>query len=454
MADGRPGQGVMKMTQVIWYRSGTAPQTPEDPADRADWETEQPDARFITISPDHMREAFWSKMARPVQGIMYHGWGSLAPPLGEPGGYRFTHDDTWRVLQELIRDVVRPLGPALKMIPDRQTDVALLESFASQMFARRGSSGWGKSWEADMHLILQWAQLQPRVLYDETIVRDGLDDYQVLVMPNCDVLTRSVADEINAFQRRGGIIIADENLAPGVLADIHVQSISRRGKNAEEAKADLLVAAADLRAQLDDFYQRYGETSDPDVVPRFRQYGSTDYLFLVNDKRTYGDYVGHHGLVMEKGLAADVNVTVRRESGHVYDLVAHSPVAMQQSEEGMRLDVSMDPGGGRLLMITDRPVAGVSIDAPARARRGSQLEVKATIVDRDGQAIDAVVPVQVQLLDPENREAERSGYYAARDGAVAVSFDVAGNDSSGEWTIRVTELASGVSRDHRIRVSP
>ena len=454
MADGRPGQGVMKMTQVIWYRSGTAPKTPEDPAERASWENEQPDARFITISPDHMRETFWSKLSRPVQGIMYHGWGSLVPALGKPGAYRFTNGETWPVLQKLVRDVVRPLGPSLKLIPDRKTDVGLLESFASQMFARRGSSGWGGSWEADMNLMLQWAQLQPRVLYEETILRDGLDDYSVLVMPNCDVLPRTVAQRIKAFQRRGGIIIADENLAPGILADIHVQSMSRQGKKADQAKADLQVAAAELRKQLDDFYQRYGEASDPDVIPRFRQCGSTDYLFLVNDKREFGDYVGHHGKVMEKGLACEATVTIRRARGHVYDLVAHEKVDAQLAQGEIRLDVSMGPGGGRLCMIADRPIGQVSLEAPESARLGQQVEVEVTVGDQVGEALDAVIPVRVQLLDPQDREAELSGYYAAQDGMASVTFYLASNDVAGQWTVRVTELASGLVSDQRIRVDP
>ena len=454
MAEGCPGQEVMKMTQVIWYRSGTAPKAPEDPADRAPWEDEQPDARFITISPDHMREAFWSKLSRPVQGIMYHGWGSLAPPLGEPGGYRFTNDKTWRVLKELTRDVIRPLGPSLKIIPDRRSDVALLESFASQMFAHRGTRGWGGSWEADMHLICQWAQLQPTILYEETILRDGLDDFNVLVMPSCDVLPRSVAEEIKAFQRRGGIVIADENLAPGILADVHVQSVSRGGKKADEAKADLQKAAAHMRTQLDDFYQRYGEASDPDIIPRLRQYGTTDYLFLVNDKRTFGDYVGHHGKVMEKGVPNAGTVTVRRESGYAYDLLTHKRADVQQAEGHMVIDVSMAPGGGKLFMITDRPIAQVLLEAPDAARIGEQVELNVTIGDEAGKAIDAVVPLHVQFLDPDQREAEFSGYYAAQDGQASATFDLASNDAPGQWIIRVTDLASGLTGEHTLQVDP
>ena len=68
----------MKMTQIIWYRSGTAPEPKPGkpaPAYQASWEVEQPNASFITISPAHIREAFWMKIARPIKGIMYHGWG-------------------------------------------------------------------------------------------------------------------------------------------------------------------------------------------------------------------------------------------------------------------------------------------------------------------------------------------------------------------------------------------
>ncbi|MGD8240301.1 MAG: LamG domain-containing protein, partial [Armatimonadota bacterium] len=190
MADGQPGQQVMKMTQVIWYRSQTAPKLPEKESDRVQWETDIPDARFITISPDHMREAFWSKLSRPIRGIMYHGWGSLVQ--SGTGSYQHTNPQTKEVLGELVRTVVRPLGPTLLQVPDREADVALLESFASQVFAGRGTRGWGRSWEADAHLVLQWAQLQPRIVYDETILRDGLGGLQVLVMPGCDVLTEGV----------------------------------------------------------------------------------------------------------------------------------------------------------------------------------------------------------------------------------------------------------------------
>lgn len=449
MAAGDEDQRVMKMTQVIWYRSQTAPKLPEEEAERAEWERELPEARFITISPDHMREAFWSKMSRPIRGIMYHGWGSLVK--AEHGSYQYTNPETKEVLKELVNTVVRPLGPTLLQVPDRAADVALLESFAAQVFAGRGTSGWGRSWEADAHLVLQWAQLQPQIIYDEKIARDGLEGIRVLVMPGCDVLTESVAEEIRAFQDRGGLIVADEQVAPAIMPDIVLSSYQRTGK-ADEDKGVLQEKAAELRRELDAFYRRYADSSNPDVVVRSRQRGSADYIFAVNDRRTFGEYVGHHGLVMEKGLPANARLSVDRRSGRVYDLLRHEQVAVERTADGLSFDVELGPGGGSVYMIVEQEIADVRIEAPGKVRRGKGAKVEARIVDGAGKPIAAVIPVEVEIFDGEGKPAEFSGYYGASDGELSLELDIAENDLPGDWTIRLTELASGRSVERKLKV--
>ena len=449
MAEGRPGQQVMKMTQVIWYRSQTAPKLPEDEAKKAPWEKEIPDARFITIAPDHMREAFWSKISRPIRGIMYHGWGSLVESTHK--GYRYTNPETRKVLGELVRTVVRPLGPTLLNVPDRKSDVALLESFASQVFANRGTRGWGRSWEADMHLVLQWAQIQPKIVYDETILRDGLDDFKVLVMPNCDVLTESVAKRVQEFQNRGGVIVADENLCPALMPDILVRTMRRSGKAAED-KAALQAKSAALRKELDLLYSRYCDSNNPDVIVRMRQAGETDYLFALNDKRVFGTYVGHHGLVMEKGVTAGARLTVHRKGGHVYDLKTHEAVAVKEGRDRISFAVKLGPGDGSVYMITDKPITGVKVDAPRAARLGEAVKVAVTIASSWGRSVEAIVPVEVEILDPRKRRAESGGYYAAKGGVLTLTLDIAPNDLPGAWTIRATELASGKTAEEALTV--
>ncbi len=441
-------QRAMKMTQIIWYRTGTAPKLPPNEADRADWEREQPDAQFITISPDHLREALWCMISRPVEGIMYHGWQSLVPQKVH-SAYRCTNLKTREALTQLTRDVIRPYGPMLRHVPDGPHNVALLESFASQVFAGRGSYGWGTSWEADAHLIAQWAQLQPKIVYDEQVVRDGLDAYQVLILPGCDVLTRSVVDRIRAFQNRGGLVVADGNLCPAIVPDILLPTYPRQRK-ADVDKAALQKLAAGLRSELDPVYQREYETDNPDVVCRRRRAGQADYLFVINDRRQFGKYVGHHGLVMEDGVPATATVRCRRPGAVVYDALARQQVATQSVPGGLSWPVALGPGAGRLYVLLDTPVTDVVVTAPA-GTLGQTLTVAAQ-VNAGRAAVNAVVPLQVDLRDPQGRPAEFSGYHAAPGGAWRQTLALAANDLPGRWTIKVTELLGGKAAEASFEV--
>jgi len=445
MSAGAEGdQQVMKMTQIIWYRSQTAPE-PKKPADapmyKARWELEQPDAPFITIPPMHLREAFWTKMARPIRGIMYHGWQSLVP-CESPGSYRYTHPQTQHELARLIRDVVRPLGPTLLQVPGVKSDVAFLESFASEMFARRGTYGWNGGWAGDCYHILLYAHLQPEVVFDETIIERDLDGFRVLVMPDCDVLTAKMVERINAFQAAGGIVIGDDRTCPAIEPDITIPSSKRSGR-ADDDKQRLLGAAIELRKELDACYARKVDSTNPEVVPYLRRYRDTDYVFVVNDRREYGRYVGHHGIVMENGLPAESKVSVVRPTGFVYDLVNHQPVVTESSTEGICFDSRLGPCDGAVYMIANRAINSVQIDAPDKVERGNRASLVVRIVDAESRPIDAVVPVEITIRDAEGQVAEFSGCYGAADGQARIALDIASNDPFGIWRIQARELASG-----------
>ncbi len=472
MASGSPRHpAIIKATQLIWYRSQTAPETGEavgaqsarfedqdvkqegagaaKTPPRAEWERREPDARFITIAPVHLRECVWTSLARPIQGLMHHGWQSLVE--GQPYAYRYTHPDTQEELRRLTSEVVQPLGPMLRRVPDRPADVAFLESFAAQMLAGRGNYGWCTGWAGDVYEALAYAQLQPEVVYDETVVERGLDQYKVLVMVHCDVLTAGVARAVQDFQKRGGLVIGDELLAPAIRPDLALVSFERP-KRADEAKTKVLELAAQLRHGLDGRYRRYAESSDPEVVTRVRQAGG-DYLFAVNDHREFGDYVGHHGLVMENGVPARATLTVRRADGHVYDLVAHRPIQAARAGGKLTFEAGFGPGQGRLFLITSRPPAAVRVAMPDTARLGESVAGAVSVVDAEGKPVVAVLPVQLAITDPAGRPAEGSGCYAARDGRLTVKLDLAPNDRPGVWSIRVDDLAAGLVGEAWLRVT-
>jgi hypothetical protein len=458
MAKGRdPAPRVMKMTQVIWYRSQTAPsEKPGDPQgvktqrERSPWEDQDPTGQYITIAPMHLREAFWTKLSRPIQGIMYHGWSSLVE-TAEPSAYRFTHPETQHELRRLVKEVIEPLGPSLKRIPAAPRDVAFLESFASEVFAGRGSYGWSHGWRGDLYLALQYAQLQPEVVYEESVIRDGLDRFQVLVVADGDVLTASVAAKIRDFQKRGGIVVADTRLCPAITPDI-VLTPRERSKDAKEAKTALLEVAQELRGRLDAKYRRAVESSDPDVITALRRSDKTDYVFAINDKREFGRYVGSHKLVMEAGLPARTVVRIAKPKGAVYDPVGGTRLSATERDGGLDVPLELSPGEGRLLMVVPSPLSDVRVSAPGEVSRGGECPLEITIADETGNAVPGVVPVLVEIRDPDGRVAEGTGYHAAEGGVLRLNLAIAANDTPGAWDVRVTELASKLSSRGTFRV--
>ena len=103
-------------------------------------------------------------------------------------------------------------------------------------------------------------------------------------------------------------------------------------------------------------------------------------------------------------------------------------------------------------MITDRPIADITIQVPESASRGSQIKIDVTVIDDTGNALDAVVPVDIVIEDPAGREAECSGYYGAVKGQLSITLQIAENDCPGLWRVHARELASACSKNVYFRV--
>lgn len=441
-------QRVMKMTQLIWYRSQTAPIGSKAPGDIVAWEDHDPEAAYITIAPMHLKEALWTKISRPIQGIMYHGWQSLVS-TDSPSAYRFTNPNTAPVLKQLIHDVIEPLGPTLMAIPDERSEVAFLESFTSQMFARRGGYGSNIDWAADVWLALQHAHVQTDILFEETLLKSGLSGRKVLVMPSCDVLTKSVVARIADWQKKGGKIVADEFLCPALKADFTIQSFKREKKAAEDKNKVLVLAK-----MLGGFSLPQKATcNNPEIITRTRKFGDATYVFVVNDHRENGSYVGQHGLVMENGLPSKGIVSLKAESANVYELTGTRFIVPKRGDDGsMSWPVELGPCDGRIFMVMPKPLLGIQLDVPENATLNNAAKITARITTMQDVPMKAVIPVRVDIRDANGNQAEGSGHYAAENGIVELSLNLAPNEDPGTWEIRVKELASGMESVKWMRV--
>jgi hypothetical protein len=257
---------------------------------------------------------------------------------------------------------------------------------------------------------------------------------------------------VKEFQARGGIVVGDERLAPAITPDITLAAYQRVGR-ADQDQAALVALADELRAKLSGRYAWQVDSSSAEIIPYRRRAGSSDYVFVVNDRRQYGEYVGQHGIVMENGLPATATLWLARPAGCVYDLVAGCAVPSRQEQGRLAIEVAMGPCDGRVFLVCDRPIGAVRVHGLEAVDRGGAVPLNIEVLGDDDRPLDAVVPLEVLIRDAEGRSAEHSGFYAARGGKLEVALEIAVNDRFGLWQVEVRELASGRTATHYFRVN-
>jgi hypothetical protein len=439
MAEGRPGQKVGIMTQMIVKRHELA--VPDvKPKKLPRWVKWEPKAPYMTTPAGLLREATWAMLARHVDSIMYYGAGAIQPPNFMFTGLRFINPEGAKALSQVFNGVVKPVGKMLRMLPEREADTAVYESLASCLFAGRGGWGWGREWPSGM--LMYRANLAPKVLYDESILNGGLEGVKVLFMPHCDVLTAPVAKEIEKFQSRGGIVVADRNLAPAITPDIVIgEVVFSRKAGAKRFKMEYKRAAAELLEKLHGFYTPF-VSADMEFLTFPRKWKSTDYLFVVNDARTYGGDFGAWRQVMEKGAPHKGRVLVRRRAGAVYELSRGGQVPFLNTHEGTLCELDFNTNDGRILMFLDEPIASVALVGPKTVTRGEKLRVRLEIrCGAEGRQPQALFPVSFTIQEPGGNP--ETVYDCAVDGVQEREFLIPLNAPPGEWKITAMDRASG-----------
>lgn len=473
MAAGRPGQQVSIMTQLICYRSQIAP-TNKVVSPAPEWLARRPLADFPTIPPDSLQEATWAMIAKPVQAIMYHGWGTVYE-TGVDHGYVYTNPASAQRLRTLLKDVVAPLGPTLKRLGRAPSPVAVLESFTT--CAMGGPASWG--WKAPAITFLQRARLDPRVVYEETVLRDGLDDVQVLYAPQCRYLTPAIIARIQAFQRRGGILVADDQLVsalkPDVLVpvvsfdrppasdhteDVDVMEAQHQGDAATrtatmQAKAKMAAQAAKLRADLASRYAPRTDSSSSEIVTFARRWKDVDYVFALNDRRTFGDYVGQWGLTMEKGLPFEGSVTHADPQGEVkavYELSRGGACPHERDGAVVKVPLKYDTNDGRLLLFAKQRIAALDVAVPQSVKRGAAFEVSLRVLDDAGKPVAALLPVEIRVTDAAGRLLDGTGFACAEGGICRMAVQTNVDDAAGAYRILFRDRASGLTAERQVEV--
>ena len=467
MAEGHSGQQVMAMTQLICYRAQIAPSNVVvSPA--PEWVSRRPRAGFPSIPPDILQEATWAMLAKPVKGVMFHGWGTIFE-TGSATGYCLTNPETAVMMRRLLKETVAPLGPFLMRLGRESSPVAVLESATTCLMG--GYASWG--WKAPAVTFLQRARLDPRVVYEQKVMRDGFADTKVLYVPQCRFLTPSLIGAIRKFQSDGGLLIGDEELVSALKPDIavplmsfeappasdhaeDVEAAERTRGNGGSARRETIRAKAFMVEQSDKLrhalekrgYLPRVDSSSAEIVVFNRHWRGTPYVFAVNDRRTFGDYVGPWGMVMEQGLPCCGEVSISCPAGGVdavYELAKGGELPFRRLPNG-KVAVSLEfaTNDGRLLAFLPKRISSVALDVPKAVTCGDALSGEFRVLGSDGRPVEAVLPVEIRVFDGGGRELDGAGWSCAEGGLCRFRVPLNLNDAEGAYSVVCRDRASGL----------
>lgn len=448
------------------------------------------DKGLIVMGPDRLVETSWINLSRSPNALGYYigsPFDSINPSVdtknnNKKASYPYQlYPETFEALKHFTNNVVKPYGPMIKNLERSSRKVAVLSSESSKVYsASPRLLGYYSNYQVySFYILLAMAHIPADIVFDQTITQFGLDGYDVLVIPKCDTLTETVYKKILAFKAKGGLVIADQYLRADIpdtikfdfdftprtkvsanalieKADVadaidnearetNIQTV--RGVTAEDDQKMMEMYANQLRKILNGKIDREVDCNNPTVLLNMLEKDGVKYLFVINDKRIYGDRLGEYKAILEKGVSQTVRILLNASCAdnlNIYDIIEHNALSFAKDGNNVIFDVNLPAAGGKIIALIKQKPESIEILVPQQiSKRASQQKIDILIKDKDGLLVSGAIPLQVKIIDPEGHESEASDFYAALSGRCSINFVAGLNDSAGRWSIEVSNLMTG-----------
>jgi hypothetical protein len=373
------------------------------------------------------------------------------------------------------RDEVGPLGALIPEWRNRPRRVAILRSFASQLY---GDVRWpGTTW-LETCVLNSGAPFD--VLLDEDFEgkTDPLTTHQLVVVSAAACLPRPLAEGLQRFAARGGVIVTDTDTRVALpaahvlrpsdtagalsrrLGTVETELRARQTSPADPRTVEAMTSLAEAGA-LDGLPEpAFLDLFETSVTPEARTLSpftwlnlleaeGACYLAVVNDLRVHGPIYGHFGAVRETGVPHNALVHFSSALAAVaYDLLSHEPVALAVSGTTTALALDLPPAGARVLVLLPAPIGRLEVQAELAVaqwgdHQGRQVSVRALLQDAQGRIVPGLIPATVTWLHPDGSRSDFSHHTVFRRGALECALPVLANGPAGAWRVQVLERASG-----------
>ncbi len=452
-----------------------------------------------TPPPDMLREAVWLCCSRPIELMTFWGWHRVLSGDGmqtlqelEAGLEGLDDDAAWEqgkkagekgglfipeVIDEmsaLSEGLWQPYGRLIREWRNRPRKLAVIRSLAASLYSneRWWSGGW-------MMKAITATGVPYDVLYDDAFAdATVLDGYDVIVLPNTPAVTAKEAAALRTFIDAGGLVIGDENCGvaiPGIVRlaaeqSQDVQDMLDRERELRQQHADTKQAVhpqvaeemqklndlrwrslgthAELAGHLDDRLDLEIRCETPGVVYNVLEAEGATYLVAVNDKRVFGEYLGRWERVREKGVAQRAEFVADQSLGAwVTALTPGANLTREAEGDQWRLSIDLPPCGGQIIGFFAREPQRLTVTQAGEPKPGGDIVIDVQVAGANG-----LIPARVDVIEPDGTPSDLSRDALLRQGSLEFPLPLAVNDPTGEWRVRVTELARNQQADARIEV--
>jgi len=424
----------------------------------------------IFMTAGYQRNNLFHLLAGGMKGLSYFVYGSHNP-------------DTWAEVKHLAPQV-RRFGPVQgRLQPADTKDIGLLLSFTTDCFDAGHDLCMAYAYEN-----LMQAHFDVEPVGEEEILTGRASHYKAILLYNVRWLRKPVFDALQKYATAGGTVLLDNTIPFEIPGAKRVNIDTGMGK-----QQALGVPPEGAHASTPGI-RDYGNAAriaviqqalSPHVKPNFYcpeirlvanrfEADSVPYTWFVN-AHTGQEYMfcrermgaGHPGANTPEKIAElmawekkemsagsfTTTVTYATLPGVPYDLVAGKPVPVHKTAMGYTLDLSMERFGGCLVAFYPEAITAVSLKVSGQVC--PLREVVAAVEVRGRKAIiNGAIPVECTLLDPQGKDSVLSGVRATTAGRYAFHWTPAVNDPFGAWTLKVTELASGITTRQTLLLKP
>ncbi len=434
-------------TITLWNYAGTLTPCEEDRFARE---------YTMRMGPDRWKECCWINLARGPRAIGCYFGSPLEPLLSPAGDPRLYSPETEPAIAEFNREILRPFGKLARATTQSPRRAAVLDCFTSRIHGNvpRSYAHYQNYQIYDFYTVMNLAQIPADVVFEEDLLEDALDRYELLALPAADVLPESVYEKILIFVRRGGTVIADgycKAKIPGLIrfdfdftyrkqvnantiatgSDFAVTDdtnfradwggrVTGDGATADDDQFRLENYAITMRerlAQVKTLSPRDFDCGSVKVLANRRRGGAIDYLFLVNDHRTWDARSGKYRAMMERGVPEIARCRIAPP---------HSgPAFLYEMTRGKTLPVFVAPDG-YWEFDAPLPAAGGAIIAVGAHDLPPELSVERT---PEGIRLHVTSPdstttlklIKLELFDSDGTVKEMEGTRLLRNGTLTLT---------------------------------